>query len=96
MGKWPTVISLIHPEGELSFKEMRMCSQSKNSSFFVIGVNQEKWKAGGVQDFVVVVVCQNLQVNGPNKFKHDLSDSLHYSLFYPVLLHCVMYRSACK
>ena len=64
--------------------------------FFVIGVNQEKWKAGGVQDFVVVVVCQNLQVNGPNKFKPDLSDSLHYSLFYPVLLHCVMYRSACK
>ena len=29
MGKWPNVISLIHPEDELSFKEMRMWGQSK-------------------------------------------------------------------
>ena len=29
MGKWPKVISLIHPEDELSFKEMRMWGQSK-------------------------------------------------------------------
>ena len=37
MGKWPTVISLIHPkdEFELSFKEMRMWSQSKVSSCFI-------------------------------------------------------------
>ena len=31
MGKWPTVISLIHLEDELSFKEMRMCGQYKIS-----------------------------------------------------------------
>ena len=31
-GKWLTVISLIHPEDELSFKEMRMWGQSKISS----------------------------------------------------------------
>ena len=37
MGKWPTVFSLIHPkdEFELSFKEMRMWSQSKISSCFI-------------------------------------------------------------
>ena len=29
MGKWPTVISLIHPKDELSFKEMRMWVQYK-------------------------------------------------------------------
>ena len=58
--------------------------------FFVIGVNQEKWKAGGVQDFVVVVVCQNLQVNRPNKFKHDLSDSLHYSIFFILFCYTVL------
>ena len=32
MGKWPTVISLIHPQDELSFKEMRMWGYSKISS----------------------------------------------------------------
>ena len=32
MGKWPTVITLIHPEDELSFKEMRMWDQSEISS----------------------------------------------------------------
>ena len=31
-GKWLTVISLIHPEDELSFKEMRIWGQSKISS----------------------------------------------------------------
>ena len=37
MGKWPTVISLIHPkdEFELSFKEMRILGQSKISSCFI-------------------------------------------------------------
>ena len=37
MGKWPTVISLIHPkdEFELSFKEMRIWGQSKISSCFI-------------------------------------------------------------
>ena len=29
MGKWPTVISLIHPKDQLSFKEMRMWGQYK-------------------------------------------------------------------
>ena len=29
MDKWPNVFSLIHPEDELSFKEMRMWGQSK-------------------------------------------------------------------
>ena len=32
MDKWPTVISLIHPEDEFSFKEMRMWGQFKISS----------------------------------------------------------------
>ena len=35
MGKWPTVISLIHPEDELSFKEMRMWGQSEISSYCI-------------------------------------------------------------
>ena len=34
-GKWPTIISLIHPKDELSFKEMRMWGQSKISSCFI-------------------------------------------------------------
>ena len=34
---------------------------------------------------VVVTVCQNRQVNGPNKCKHEISNSLHYSIF---LLFC--------
>ena len=32
MGKWSTVISLIHPKDELSFNKMRMWGQSKISS----------------------------------------------------------------
>ena len=35
MGKWPTIISLIHPKDELSFKEIRMWGQSKISSCFI-------------------------------------------------------------
>ena len=34
----------------------------------------------------VVVVCQNRQVNEPNKCKHEISDSLHYSIFF--ILFC--------
>ena len=34
---------------------------------------------------VVVVVCQNRQVNGPNKCKHEISDS---ALFYLFILFC--------
>ena len=30
---------------------------------------------------VVVVVCQNRQVNGPNNCKHEISDSLRYYIF---------------
>ena len=29
----------------------------------------------------VVVVCQNCQVNEPNKCKHQILDTLHYSIF---------------
>ena len=50
MGKWSTVISLIHPKDELSFKEVRMWDQCKISSCCIwIGVNQEKWEAGGAK-----------------------------------------------
>ena len=35
MGKWPTIISLIHPKDELSLKEIRMWGQSKISSCFI-------------------------------------------------------------
>ena len=35
---------------------------------------------------VVVVVCQNRQVNGPNKCKHEISDTLHYSIIF--ILFC--------
>ena len=34
----------------------------------------------------VVVVCQNCQVNGPNKCKHEISGSLHCSIFF--ILFC--------
>ena len=36
--------------------------------------------------YIVVVVCQNRQVNGPSKCKHEISDSLHYSIFF--ILFC--------
>ena len=32
--------------------------------------------------YIVVVVCQNRQVKGPNKCKHETSDSLHCSIFF--------------
>ena len=35
---------------------------------------------------VMVVVCQYRQVNGRNKCKHEISDSLHYSIFF--ILFC--------
>ena len=35
---------------------------------------------------IVVVVCQNRQVNGPSKCKHEISDSLQYSAFF--ILFC--------
>ena len=35
---------------------------------------------------VVVVVCQNRQVNRPSKCKHEISDSLQYSVFF--ILFC--------
>ena len=35
---------------------------------------------------VAVVVCQNRQVNRPSKCKHEISDSLHYSVFF--ILFC--------
>ena len=36
---------------------------------------------------VVVVECQNHQMNGPNKCKHEFSDSLHYSFFFILFCH---------
>ena len=45
----------------------------------------------------VAVECQDWQVIRPNKCKHEISDSLHYSnLLCPVLLYKVMYRSTGK
>ena len=38
MGKWSTIISLIHPKDELSFKVMRTVSP-RFHLVFVIGVN---------------------------------------------------------
>ena len=31
---------------------------------------------------IVAVVCQNRQVNWPSRCKHEISDSLHYSIFF--------------
>ena len=28
------------------------------------------------------MVCQNCQVNEPSRCKHEISDSLHYSIFF--------------
>ena len=36
---------------------------------------------------VVVVVCQNWHVNRPNKCKSEISDSLHYSVFFILLCY---------
>ena len=33
-----------------------------------------------------ILLCQNRQVKGPNKCKHEISDSLHYSIFF--ILFC--------
>ena len=33
-----------------------------------------------------ILLCQNRQVKGPNKCKHEISDSLHYSVFF--ILFC--------
>ena len=46
--------SLIYPEGEFSFKRVKMWGQSKISSYcFAFGVNQKNQEAGGVQDSLV-------------------------------------------
>ena len=37
---------------------------------------------GACVGIAVVVVCQNHEVNRPNKCKHEISDSLHYSIFF--------------
>ena len=163
MGKWPTFISLIHPEDELSIKEMRMWGQSKISSCClcdwcvsremggkgeskITNTNRGKllcspssrykkvldqvafwivyitWRVGykivaynatsvgvgrrnrpflhmcsrnciivvviiNTMYIVVVVECQDHQMNGPNKCKHEFSDSLHYSIFFILFCH---------
>ena len=38
----------------------------------------------------VVVVCQNRQVNGLNKCNHEISDYLHYSIFFILFCHAVL------
>ena len=37
-----------------------------------------------------MVVCQNCQVNGPNKYKHEILDSLHYSIFFILFYRLVI------
>ena len=57
-----------------------VCVCSRNCIITIIILNV-------IMYIVVVAVCQNHQVNGPNKCKHEISDALFY-LFYPVLLQC--------
>ena len=38
----------------------------------------------------VVVVCQNHQVNRLNKCKHEISDYLHYSIFFVLFCYAVL------
>ena len=56
-----------------------LCMCSRNCIIIIIIINS-------IVYIVVVVVCQNHQVNGPNKCKHEISDSLHYSIFF--ILFC--------
>ena len=46
--------------------------------------------------FVVVMVRQNRQVNGPNICKHEISDSLHHFIFFILFYYKVTYRSTSK
>ena len=39
-----------------------------------------------IVNIVVAAVCQNHKVNVPNKCKHKIPDSLHYSVFF--ILFC--------
>ena len=44
-----------------------------------------------VGDIIVgVVVCQNHQVNRLNKCKHEIADSLHYSIFFIQFCYAVL------
>ena len=38
----------------------------------------------------VVVVCQNHQVNRLNKCKHEIADSMHYSIFFLQFCYTVL------
>ena len=46
--------------------------------------------------FVVVMVRQNREVNGPNKCEHEISDSLHHFIFFILFYYKVTYRSTSK
>ena len=46
--------------------------------------------------FVVVMVRQNRQVNGPNICKYEISDSLHHFIFFILFYYKVTYRSTSK
>ena len=41
---------------------------------------------------VAVMVCQNSQVNGSNKCKHEISDTLHYSIFFILFCHTKLWQ----
>ena len=41
--------------------------------------------------YIVVVVCQNRQVNVPNKCKLEISDSLLYSIFFILFCYTKLY-----
>ena len=40
--------------------------------------------------FIVVVVCQNHQVNWRNKREHKISDPLHYSISFILFCYAVL------
>ena len=42
-------------------------------------------------NIIVVLVCQNCQVTGLNKCKHEISDSLHCSIFFILFYYAVLH-----
>ena len=56
-----------------------LCMCSRNCIIIIVIINI-------IVYITVVVVCQNRQVNELYKCKHEISDSLHYSIFF--ILFC--------
>ena len=60
-----------------------LCMYSKNCNIIISSI---------IVYIVVVVVYQNCQVNGPNKCKHEILDTLHYPIFFILFCYTTLWQ----